>query len=82
MSFPSPLGASAPSRSPLARLADPAPRRDDLLATEAAGEAADKGSKMEFAYKKAAKSVKQCPMAFEHPEQTRQLNGVGDSIIA
>ena len=49
--------------------------------SEAASDAAAKGSKMEFAYKKAAKSLKQCPMTFEHPEQTRQLNGVGDTMI-
>jgi hypothetical protein len=74
---PPPLSfASSPT------VADPSPAdHSDRSLPEAANDAAAKGSKMEFAYKKAARSLKQCPLTFEHPEQTRQLVGVGDTII-
>lgn len=33
-----------------------------------------------FSYKKAYESMKACPLAFEHPSQAQQLNGLGPKL--
>ncbi|GAA6008525.1 Mus81p [Rhodotorula paludigena] len=48
---------------------------------ELASRSEERGEKSAQTYKRAAHSLKSCPITFTHPDETRQLKGIGPKII-